>query len=120
MVQARERVAWGSVDTEDTELIRRVSSRDRAAFEQLYLKYHRRLARFLMRFARHYDAAEEIINDTMHVVWDKSREFAGASKVSTWIFGIAYRRAMKTFERLDRHKGSELPEDAQIGEGVTE
>src|SRR5882672_11549267 len=93
-----------ATDAEDSDLIRRVAAGDRTAFEQLYVRYHRRLSRFLMRFARHYDVAEEIINDTLLVVWKKAGEFRGDSQVSTWIMGIAYRRAFKSFKRIDaRH-----------------
>ncbi len=91
----------------DFALMRRVSARDRAAFEQLYLAYHRRLSRFLMRFAHSYEAAEEIINDTMLVVWNKADEFRGQSQVSTWIIGIAYRRALKAFHHLDVRRRAE-------------
>jgi len=72
-----------------------VARGDREAFRELYIVYHRRLARFLMRLTRRYEVAEEIINDTMWVVWRKAGDFRGDSRVSTWIMGIAYRRALK-------------------------
>jgi RNA polymerase sigma-70 factor (ECF subfamily) len=80
-------------------LLRRTTARDRDAFKELYCLYHRRLARFLTRMTRHYDVAEEIINDTMWVVWERAGDFRGSSQVSTWIMGIAYRRALKTLRR---------------------
>lgn len=88
-----------SADAEDLDQLRRVAAGDQRAFESLYLAYHRRLSRFLMRFVNHYPAAEEIINDTMLAVWQQAGEFAGRSSVSTWIMSIAYRRAMKTLRR---------------------
>ncbi len=80
----------------DRRLLAKVAARDREAFRELYIIYHRRLARFLMRLTRRYELAEEIINDTLMVVWRKAGEFRGDSRVSTWIMGIAYRRALKT------------------------
>lgn len=88
-----------SDDDAERELLRRTAMRDRDAFKTLYLAYHRRLARFLVRMTRHYDVAEEIINDTMWVVWQRAGEFRGSSRVSTWIMGIAYRRALKALRR---------------------
>lgn len=44
---------------------------------------------------------EEIVNDTMLVVWQKAHRFDGTSKVSTWIFAIAYRKACKAIKGLD-------------------
>lgn len=86
-------------NADELELLRRTTSGDRDAFKELYLLYHRRLARFLTRMTRRYDIAEEIINDTMWVVWQRAGDFRGSSQVSTWIMGIAYRRALKTLRR---------------------
>ncbi|NJD31708.1 MAG: sigma-70 family RNA polymerase sigma factor [Gammaproteobacteria bacterium] len=83
----------------ELELLRRTTSRDRDAFQQLYLIYHRRLARFLTRMTRRYEVAEEVINDTMWIVWQRAGDFRGSSQVSTWIMGIAYRRALKSLRR---------------------
>lgn len=80
----------------DRRLLDKVAARDREAFRELYIVYHRRLARFLVRLTRRYELAEEIINDTLMVVWRKAGEFRGDSRVSTWVMGIAYRRALKT------------------------
>ncbi len=80
----------------DRRLLAKVAARDREAFRELYIIYHRRLARFLVRLTRRYELAEEIINDTLWVVWRKAGDFRGDSRVSTWIMGIAYRRALKT------------------------
>ena len=80
-------------------LIRRVSLRDRTALRELYLLYHRRLSRFLMRLTQRHDLAEEVINDTLLVVWNSAERFRGDSRVSTWIVGIAYRRALKSVRR---------------------
>ena len=33
---------------------------------------------------------EEIVNDTMLVVWQQAWRFDGSCKLSTWIFAIAY------------------------------
>jgi RNA polymerase sigma-70 factor (ECF subfamily) len=84
----------------ELELLRQVAAGDAQAFHTLYVAYHRRLARFLTRLTRQYDVAEEVINDTLWVVWCKAPEFRGESRVSTWIMGIAYRRALKALQRL--------------------
>lgn len=94
-------VARSSLSNNEAELalIRRVSLRDRGALRELYLLYHRRLSRFLMRLTQRQDVAEEVINDTLLVVWNSADRFRGDSRVSTWIVGIAYRRALKSVRR---------------------
>jgi RNA polymerase sigma-70 factor (ECF subfamily) len=83
----------------ETELLAAVARGDRRAFEELYVRYRQRLARFLLRIAPRHEIAEEVINDTFWVVWHKAKEFRGDSRVSTWIMGIAYRRALKMLRR---------------------
>jgi RNA polymerase sigma-70 factor, ECF subfamily len=77
----------------EVDLMARIANGDRKAFEELYNLYHRRMARFLTRLTHRFDLAEEVINDTFLVVWRKAREFRGDSQPSTWILGIAYRKA---------------------------
>ena len=86
----------------ETDLIARIADGDRKAFEELYYLYHRRLARFLTRLTHRYDIAEEVVNDTFWVVWRKAKSFRGDSQPSTWILGIAYRKARNAFRTSAR------------------
>ncbi|HEY2679257.1 MAG TPA: sigma-70 family RNA polymerase sigma factor [Steroidobacteraceae bacterium] len=95
----------------DSALLAAVGTGDRRALEELYLSYHRRLARFLSRFTPRYENVEEIINDTFLVVWQSAQGFRNASQVSTWIIGIAYRTALKSFRRQKNHSGARSLED---------
>ena len=97
----------GASAARETELISRIAKGDRRAFEELYNLYHRRLARFLTRLTRRYDVAEEVINDTFWIVWKKAGDFRGESQPSTWILGIAYRRARNAFRSSARAGSAE-------------
>ena len=79
----------------ETELLAAVARGDRRAFEELYVSYRHRVARFVLRLAPRHQIAEEVVDDTFWVVWCKAKEFRGDARVSTWIMGIAYRRALK-------------------------
>ncbi len=83
----------------DRDLLNKVVEGDREALRELYLIYQRPLAGFLLRFTRRWDLVEEVINDTLYVVWCKASEFRGDSRLSTWIMGIAYRCALKALRR---------------------
>lgn len=91
--------AQRAVSIEEAELLARVARGDDVAFERLYQIFHRRLLRFLMRFARSHELAEEIINDTLFQVWKNAGAFEGRSSASTWILGVAHRCAMRTLTR---------------------
>jgi RNA polymerase sigma-70 factor (ECF subfamily) len=82
-------------DTADARLLARVAGGDREAFERLYHAYFPRLTRFLNRNTRNLQLVEEVVNDTMLVVWKKAPSWDASCKVSTWIFAIAWRKARK-------------------------
>lgn len=85
----------------EVRLIGLVAAGDKRAFEALYRAYFPRLTRFLHRMTRNAMLIEEIVNDTLLAVWRKAATFNHTSKLSTWIFAIAYRRACKSLESLD-------------------
>ena len=104
-------LAKNSAKERDKELLIAVAAGSRRALEELYLGYHRRLARFLSRFTPRYENVEEIINDTFMVVWQSAKDFRHASQVSTWIIGIAYRTALKSLRRQKNHTGARSLDD---------
>ncbi len=99
-------LARNSPKEADRLLLAAVAGGDRRALEELYLAYHRRLARFLVRFTPAYENVEEVINDTFMAVWRSAKDFRNASQVSTWIIGIAYRTALKSIRRQKNHTGA--------------
>lgn len=91
----------GMPKEDDLSLLRRVAARDRKAFEALYGLYYRRLFAYLLKLTRRAELVEEIVNDVMFAVWAGAARFDGRSRPSTWIFGIAYHKAMKALSRLE-------------------
>ena len=73
---------------DERELLSRVSAQDLQAFERLYRMYRPRLARFLMGMLQRPQLIEEVLDDTMMVVWQSAGNFRVSSKPSTWIFAI--------------------------------
>jgi RNA polymerase sigma-70 factor (ECF subfamily) len=103
---------------DEAELINRVATGELRAFEALYRIYHSRLTRFLLNILRRPQMVEEVLNDTMMVVWRRADSYNHASKVSTWIFAIGYRKALKALKRLDEpieDKFAEMRESPEAG-----
>ncbi|NML87482.1 sigma-70 family RNA polymerase sigma factor [Sphingobium sp. TB-6] len=86
---------------EDLYLLARVKRRDLKAFEALYRHYQPRLARFLTNILRRPHLVEEVLDDTLLVLWDRPDSFSGRSKLSTWLFTIGWRKAMKALRKQD-------------------
>jgi RNA polymerase sigma-70 factor (ECF subfamily) len=93
-------------NADDIVCLTEIARGDRAAFERLYRRYYDRLFRFVLRVTGRINVAEDVINDTMMVIWRKAGEYRAAAKASTWIFGIASRKALKALSRELRSANS--------------
>ena len=83
-------------------LLQRIGAGDNSAFEAFYKNYYPRLFRFILRMTRQPDNVEELIQETLLVVWEKPDGFNHESKISTWVFGIAYNKALKSIAKNAR------------------
>ena len=97
----RPRTAAPSPSLDEPGLIERIGQGDMRAFDELYRLYHPRLTRFLLNLIRRPPLVEDVLNETLLVVWTHPGSFNGMSKVSTWIFAIAYRKAQRALRRQD-------------------
>ena len=86
-------------EREERSLLRSIAGEDRAALTELYESYQARLFKFVYRLTRSYSTSEELVNDIMLAIWRNAGKFRGDSKPSTWIFGIAYRQALKRLSK---------------------
>ncbi|MFK7943742.1 MAG: RNA polymerase sigma factor [Paracoccaceae bacterium] len=97
----------------DDFLLKAIGDGDMKAFEEIHQRYFTKLMRFAIRIAESQEAAEEVANDTLMTVWRTADRFEGRSKPSTWMFGIAYRMAMKARQKAAKRKG-----DVELDEGM--
>ena len=93
-----------------------VAQGDEVAFEALFRRYQPRLRRVVERMTRRPHLVDEILNDTMLVVWRKAHTFNLRSKVSTWIIGIALRRGLKALVTRDEATGLDPDDIAMAAE----
>ena len=89
----------GALD--EVRLMGLVAIEDVGAFETLYRAYYPRLTRFLRGMLRQTSLVDEVLDDTMLVAWRKAHTWDATSQLSTWLFAIAYRQALKALRRSD-------------------
>lgn len=94
------------MDNRDLELVDKIATGDKHAFERLFGFYGERVFRYAYRLTSDRTKAEEVTNDVMLEVWKNAAKFESRSKVSTWILGIARNLALnsirrKSFETVD-------------------
>jgi RNA polymerase sigma-70 factor (ECF subfamily) len=88
-------------EREARDLLSRVKRGDRCAFSRLYKQYHPRLYGYLKRLLSNPALVEEVLD------------------VSTWIFGIAYRKALTAIRSDHRYQSGldrQTDTDALAGE----
>ena len=111
MSTSQTKTRWANRELEERALLELIAAKDRDALSDLYSQYHARLFKFVFRMTRSYSAADELVNDIMLAVWRGAGKFRGDSKPSTWIFGIAYRQALKRLSRKQLTIASHLDVD---------
>jgi RNA polymerase sigma-70 factor (ECF subfamily) len=93
----------------DQDLLVRTAQGDMEAFRALYEQVQRPLFGFLYRLVGVQAVADELVNEVMFEVWRGAATFEGRASPESWIFGIAYHRAISA----RRHRREEpLPDDA--------
>lgn len=89
------KVAMNEVD--DGDLISSIARRDKEAFAHFYHLYEKRIFHFIRKKMNDPFDAADILHEVFMEVWKNAGRFEGRSKVSTWVFGIAFH---KTVDRL--------------------
>lgn len=98
-------------------LVAAIARGDRSAFEQLYRALERPLYRFIALKLNDPHRSADVVHDVFLEVWRNAASFRGQSSARTWIFAIAWRKAMEVHRRNDRVTYQEtLPE--QIDESM--
>lgn len=103
---------------QEEALLQRVAEQHRTSFERLFTAYHPRVFKFVFRLTRSYNVADELTNDVLLAVWQNAGRFRAESKVSTWIFGIAYRQSLRHLRKRKLTFVPVLDEDAQVDDTV--
>ncbi|WP_020591321.1 RNA polymerase sigma factor [Kiloniella laminariae] len=102
----------GSEQLSDNEtavyLLEKIGKGDEHAFADFYRLFEKCLFRFIKSKLNDSFEAADILNETLLEVWRKADTFEGRSKVSTWLFGIAY---YKTVDRM--RKRTDIPMDEE-------
>lgn len=95
-------------DSDDARLLARIGGGDEGALGAFYYRYEARVYRYLRGQLNDPAAAADVLNETMLEVWRNAMKFAGRSRVSTWVLGIAHNKAIDYLRREGRHAHDEL------------
>jgi len=86
----------------DRLLVERAQAGDRAAFDDLYLRYYRRLYRFCLRRLQDAHEAEDITQEAFARAWRALPSFAGDRRFYPWLSVIAAHLCTDVLRRRNR------------------
>jgi RNA polymerase sigma-70 factor, ECF subfamily len=102
----------------DSALVAATQRGDKQAFEELFLRYERRVFAIARRITSNREDAEDVVQDTFHKAFLHLDTFQERSRFSTWLTRIAIneaymllRRRRRVLETLPEHS-DDLPESA--------
>ena len=82
---------------EVNQLLLRIAREDQAAFRELYKAFSRKVYAYVLNMLHDHTRAEEVVADTLYEVWRRPQAFRGDSQFSTWLIGIARRKALMVY-----------------------
>ncbi|MCB9603623.1 MAG: RNA polymerase sigma factor [Sandaracinus sp.] len=95
----------------DEALLERFRGGDAEAFETLLGRYERPLYNFVLRSVRDPEKAADLVQDVFLRVIQRSDQFQGQSKLSTWLYSIARNLCIDHGRRMvfRRHRSLDAP-----------
>jgi RNA polymerase sigma-70 factor (ECF subfamily) len=95
----------------DEMLVDRVRTGDRAAFDQLYLRYFKRVYGFLDKRLRNRADTEETTQEVFINIFRSIDTFRGEAPFAAWVFGLTRRTLSARFKRKSHPTVPLLEED---------
>ena len=109
------------VQDPDREILEQVRQGEADAFEQLVVRYQRRIFVLAYRFIRNEEEAADLTQEIFVRVWEKMHTFRGEAKFSTWLMQLAGNHCKNRLKYLKRrhfqqHESLDAPN--RNGEGL--
>ena len=64
------------------------------AYETIFHRYHKKLLQICFRYLKSAEEAEETVNDTLLIVFNKINQCEERAKFRTWLYKIAHNQAL--------------------------
>ena len=101
------------LETDDLSLIQSIAAGSEQAMNQFFQRHHQSVYTFALRRLNEPADAADVLNDVMLQVWRGADRFAGQSKVTTWLLGIANHKIMDIYRKRKQHDYEELDHNCE-------
>ena len=89
---------------------------DTNSFGTLVERYQDFVFTIAFRIVKTREEAEEVAQDTFIKAYESLSKYRGESKFSSWLYSIAYRKALDSLRKNKKYKASELIDDITEGD----
>ncbi len=89
----------------DTLLVERAQAGDTVAFDELVLKYSRRLYGLVYHMTSHSEDSHDLLQDIFAKAYRSLKRFKGKSSFYTWIYSIAVNMTLNFLKKRKRRAG---------------
>ena len=96
----------------DEQLLQLVVNENDKAFSVLYYRYEIRIYNYILRLIHDPNGAEDVLQEVFIAIWKGASSFRGQACVKTWIYRIAYKRAIswvRSHRFIFRYEEKDLP-----------
>jgi RNA polymerase sigma-70 factor (ECF subfamily) len=84
---------------DEKEILKRILLGDKESFGELFLKHQDFIFKIIFGYVKVQEDAEDILSDVFLKAYEKIEDFRGDSKISSWLYRIAYNLSMNWLER---------------------
>jgi RNA polymerase sigma-70 factor (ECF subfamily) len=95
--------AAGMNNISDGKLVHATKSGDSDAFEELFLRYERRVFAVAQRIVNNHEDAEDVVQESFHKAYLHLSSFQEKSRFSTWLTRITMNEAFMVLRRRRRN-----------------
>jgi len=88
----------------EADLLHRLKSGDKAAFEQLVTQYSNKVLNTCYRFLLDKQDAEDVSQEIFIEIFQSIKTFKGDAKLSTWIYRITVTKCLDELKKRNRKK----------------
>ena len=88
----------------DTQLVRALKKGDLNAFDQLFVKYNKKLYYFAKGYLGSAEDAEGLVQEVFIKIWEKREDLKEYLSFNSYIFTITYKAILKYFRSKSREK----------------
>jgi RNA polymerase sigma-70 factor (ECF subfamily) len=100
-------------EQDDAQLVKASQHGDQEAFAFLVQRHQRLVFNMVLRMLQDYEEASEITQEAFLAAWRGLSSFRGEARFATWLYRIAYNRALKQLERRKREQSLQAAIEAE-------